>query len=257
MIRRLATTAALFLAAGCASSYTPPGPGADLASLGVTPEVQKANTPTDIAANFDRKPLARFPANIAVARIQAPNYASPTAQSFGGGAYSVVLTRDVEPEDAVKRLSKLPEIRGVAPVGRLILPAHFQSDRELRQAAATLQCDMLLVYTLDTSFHDRDVAKPISVITLGLSPTKVTNVTTTASAVLLDTRSGFVYGVAEASARKNGVASAWTTEGAIDGDRRRTETEAFEKLVGEVETMWKSVAQTFAPPTPARTAVGG
>ena len=254
MIRRLATTAALFLATGCASSYTPPGAGADLSNLGVTPEVQKANTPTDIAANFDRKPLARFPASIAVARIQAPQYRSNTAQSFGGGAYSVVLTRDVEPEDAVKRLSKLPQIHGVAPVGRLILPTHFRSDKELRQAAATLQCDMVLVYTLDTSFHDRDVAKPISVITLGLSPTQVTNVTTTASAVLLDTRNGFVYGVAEASARKSGVASAWTTESALDGDRRKTEAEAFEKLTGEIETMWQGVTRTFVPTTPAATA---
>jgi len=250
MIRRVSALAALFFAVGCASSYSAPGPGADLGALGVTPEMQQANTPADINANFNRKPLARFPANVAVVRIQAPNYSSPTSQSFGGGAYSVVLTRDVEPEDAIKRLAKLPDIRGIAPVGRLILPTHFKSDQELRQAAASLQCDMLLVYTLDTAFHDRDVAKPVSVITLGLSPTKVTNVTTTASAVLLDTRSGFVYGVAEASARKDGVASAWTTDDAIDADRKRTETQAFEKLVGEVETMWKGVAQTFATSAP-------
>jgi hypothetical protein len=116
---------------------------------------------------------------------------------------------------------------------------------------------MLLVYTLDTSFHDRDALKPLTVVTLGLSPTKVTSVTTTASAVLLDTRSGFVYGVAEASARKSGVASAWTTGDAIDADRKRTETEAFEKLVGEIETMWQGVSETFAHGTAPRPTLGG
>jgi hypothetical protein len=115
---------------------------------------------------------------------------------------------------------------------------------------------MLLVYTLDTSFHDRDALKPLTVVTLGLSPTKVTSVTTTASAVLLDTRSGFVYGVAEASARKSGVASAWTTGDAIDADRKRTETEAFEKLVGEIETMWQGVSETFAHGTAPRPTLG-
>jgi hypothetical protein len=256
MLKHMIATSIITLIAGCASYHAPGGP-ADLGAIGVTPEMQQANTPADIAANFNKQPLARFPANVAVVRIQATGYSSPTARGFGGGAYSVVLTRDVEPVDSVKRLSKLPDVRGVAPIGRLLLPNRFQSDQELRNAAAQLQCDMLLVYTLDTSFHDRDVAKPITVVTLGLSPTKVTNVTTTASAVLMDTRSGFVYGVAEASARKAGLASAWTSEDAIDGDRKRTETEAFEKLVGEIETMWQGVSQAFAHKGVAPAPFGG
>ena len=256
MLKHLISISIITMTTGCAAYHAPGGP-ADLATLGVTPEMQAANTPADIAAQFNKQPLARFPANVAVCRIQASGYASRTSQGFGGGAYSVILTRDVEPTDSVKRLSKLPEIRGIAPIGRLLLPTRFQSDQELRSAAAQLQCDMLLVYTLDTSFHDRDVARPLTVVTLGLSPTKVTSVTTTASAVLLDTRSGFVYGVAEASARKQGLASAWTSEDAIDGDRKRTETEAFEKLVGEIETMWQGVAHTFARTNSPRTTQGG
>jgi hypothetical protein len=214
--------------------------------MGITPEAQKAGTQEGIAAAFDKRPLAGFPANIAVARLQAPGYRSETAQGWGNGAYSIVLTRDVEPEDAVQRLTKMPMVRGVFPIGRMLLPTTLNSDKELREAAARLQADMVLIYTLDTSFHDRDFAKPISVVTLGLSPTKTTHVVTTASAVLLDTRNGFVYGVAEASARKAGVASAWTTESAIDADRQKTEAQAFEKLVGQVETMWSGVTREFA-----------
>ena len=37
-------------------------------------------------------------------------------------------------------------------------PAHLESDRELREAAARLKAAMLLLYTFDTSFHDNDGA---------------------------------------------------------------------------------------------------
>jgi hypothetical protein len=192
-------------------------------------------------------------------RIQAPGYRSPTAEGYGNGAYSIVLTRDVEPEDAIGRLSKLPHLRGIAPIGRLLLPTQLNSDKELRTAASQLQCDMLLVYTFDTTFHDRDLASPISVITLGLSPTQSTTVVTTASAVLLDTRNGYVYGVAEASAKRNGIATAWNTQSAIDGDRQKTEADAFSKLTGELETMWKGVVREVGPSSPrgARYPSGG
>jgi hypothetical protein len=259
MFNRLILSATIALLTGCAS-YHAPGRGADLSAMGVTAEAQKAGTPADINASFDKRPLANFPANIAVVRIQAPGYRSATAEGFGSGAYSIVLTRDVEPDDAIGRIAKLPMVRGVAPIGRLLLASQLNSDKELRLAAAQLQADLLLVYTLDTTFHDRDLASPLSVITLGLSPTQSTTVITTASAVLLDTRNGYVYGVSEASARKNGLATAWNTASAIDGDRQHTEAEAFGKLVGEVETMWKGVVQDYGPNAPrggARFGKGG
>ena len=246
MFTRLMAFTTFALLSGCAA-YHAPGRAADFRALGLTPEAQKAGTPMDINAGFDRKPLASFPAGVAVVRIQAPGYVSPTAQGFGSGAYSVVLTRDVEPDDAFTRLAKLPQVRGVAPIGRLLLPAQLNSDRELRNAAAQLQCDMLLVYTLDTTFHDRDLATPLSIVTLGLSPTQATNVVTTASAMLMDTRNGYIYGVAEASAKKDGLATAWNTGSAIDASRRQTETQAFGKLVGDIETMWKGVVQEVGP----------
>ena len=239
----------VIMVTGCAS-YHAPGRAADLGTLGVSPEAQKAGTPGDINASFDRRPLANFPAGVAVARIQAPGYRSPTAEGFGTGAYSIVLTRDIEPDSAVKRLGKLPMVRGVAPIGRLLMPAQLNSDKELRQAAAQLQADLLLVYTLDTTFHDRDLAAPLSVVTLGLFPSQATTVCTTASAVLMDTRNGYIYGVCESTAQKSGIASAWTSESAIDGDRKRTGTEAFQKLVGEIETMWTGVVQDYGPNAP-------
>ena len=135
MFTRLILSATFTMLTGCAAYHTP-GRGANLAAIGVSPEAQKAGASADINASFDKRPLANFPAGVAVVRIQAPGYSSPTAQGFGSGAYSIVLTRDIESDTDMQRLAKLPMIRGIAPIGRLLLPSRFQSDQELRSAAA-------------------------------------------------------------------------------------------------------------------------
>jgi hypothetical protein len=234
----------LVTAAGCAS-YSAPGPGANLAL--VTGVERDSLTDPNVQVAMDRKPLAEFPAGIAVVRVQAPHYRSHTAGSFGTGAFSVVTTRDVERDEQVERLAKLPQVSGIAPIGRLLLPPTLQSDKDLRRAAAQLNADMLLVYTLDTSFYVRDMAKPLSVISLGLSPNKQARVVTTASAVLMDTRNGYIYGMAEATERNERLASGWTSEDAIDAARLKTESQAFEKLVGALEKTWTDVVARHAP----------
>jgi hypothetical protein len=245
---------------GCAS-YAAPGGPADLAVMGVKPQLaadRAAQTDTSLQERFDRKPLAKFPAAVAVVRVQAPGYRSRTAASFGDGAYSVVTTRDVEKDEQFERLAKLDMINGVAPINRLLLPGRtLHSDAELRQAAATLQADMLLIYTLDTSFYVRDMAKPVSIVTLGLSPNQQARVTTTASAVLMDTRNGYVYGLAEASDSYNRLASAWTNADAIDAARIKTETAAFGKLCDALEKTWGQVVTRYAKPQGANASVGG
>src|SRR5207253_5599323 len=115
-----------------------------------------------------------WPASIAVARVQANGYVSRTAQGWGRGSYCIVTNRDVEKDAQFERLTKLPMVRGIAPIGRVLLMSTptLNSDAELRQAAATLQADMVLMYTLDTQFWVRDMAKPLTVISLGLSPSQ-------------------------------------------------------------------------------------
>src|SRR5262245_53908678 len=130
-------------AAGC-SHYVAPGRGADFSQVGLTHEGQKQATDFPMRQAFDRKPLARFPAAIAVARIQAPQYSSRTAQSWGDGAYSLVTTRDIEKPEQLKRLGQLPMISGIAPIGRLSLVGapRFESDEQLRLAAAQHGADI-------------------------------------------------------------------------------------------------------------------
>jgi hypothetical protein len=231
----------MLLGVGCAH-YATPGRGANMALLGVS----RAATDDDITRLLDKPPLASFPAGVAVARVQAPGYRSYTAQGWGHGAYCIVTTRDIERDEHFERLAGLPMVRGIAPLNRILLPGELNSDRELRQAAAMLHADVLLVYTIDTVFRVQDKAAPLSVITLGLSPNQQAQVVTTASAALLDTRNGYVYGVCEASESRTQLTSAWTSDSAVDDARRAAETAAFQELVDELDETWRGAVAEYA-----------
>lgn len=235
----------LSLAGGCAS-YATPGRGADLAQVGATEEARKILGDPSLRETLEKKPLAAFPTGIAVARIQASAYASRTTSGWGGGQYSVVFTRDVEKDEQFARLVKLPMVSGVAPVNRLLLPTKLENDMPLRGAAARLHADMLLIYTFDTAFFEDQMAQPLNVVTLGLSPTKTIKVSTTASAILIDTRNGYLYGLAEGTATRNKLTNAWMSSDAMDDARQKNEEEAFEKLVGEFEKTWTGVVKQYA-----------
>ena len=238
MRRSLAVVAlAVLSAGGCASSYVVPGGPAPLARM--------QQTDPSLRTSYEAKPAADFPAMVAVARLQSSGYHSRTANSYGYGQFSAVTTRDVESDADIARLSSMPGVRALAPVNRMLLPADLRSENDLRSAAARLRADVLLMYTFDTQFYIKNFAAPVSVVTLGLSPNERAYVTTTASAILVDTRTGFVYGGAETTASTDQAANAWTSDDAVDDSRRRTEKESFGKLVTELEKTWAGVVQQY------------
>ena len=234
----LAALLAASLSSGCAT-YTTPGVGMNIRNL--------AKADADIADLMKAEPAAVFPARIAVARVQASGYHSHGNSCYGNGMYCVVTTRDVEPADSYDRMSKLPLVSSVALMNRILLPRELTSARDLRQGAASLKADLLLVYTLDTAFHieNTDVG-PLALISLGFLPTKNAQVTATASAALLDVRTGFVYGVAEASATEAQRGTFWSSSDAVDNARKKAEAEAYVKLIGEIEKFWADVLSTHA-----------
>jgi hypothetical protein len=130
-------------------------------------------------------------------------------------------------------------------LSRLLLPNYLQSDKELRKAASRLQADMILIYTMDTDFYDSDASTPLSIITLGLAPTIQVRVITTISAMVMDTRTGYIYGVLEETARKEQAAAAFTTQNAFDQLRQKTEREAFEMFLDEFEVLWKNILNQY------------
>jgi hypothetical protein len=194
-----------------------------------------------------RRPTATFPVGIALARVQEPGYRSATTEGWGQGAYSIVTTRDVESAEQLARVSKLPLVHGVSPISRLLLPDQLDDDRPLRKAATAMNAQMLLIYTIGTTIHVEDMAKPVSVVTLGMSPTQQARVISTASALLVDSDTGYIYGSAEYTSKENQLASAWTNEAAIEQSRRRAEVEAFEGLVTEFEKLWPTILSRFGP----------
>lgn len=226
----------LLAVCGCANYRTP----------GEAAELQTFSNDVAIEAAFARKPAARFPANIATVRVQAADYSCYNTPTCGGGNYSVVLTRDVEDPEALMRAAQWPLVAGLAPLGRLLLPAQLRDDRELRNAAAKLHADMVLIYTFDTKFYESEMLKPIGLITLGLAPNTRIRIVSTASAILVDTRTGYIYGMAEATDRREDLSSAWDTESAVDDARSKAESAAFAKLVDELEKTWSAIVTTYA-----------
>ena len=133
----------------------------------------------------------------------------------------------------------MPMVAATAMLNRLVVPSELESDRELRLAAASLKADLLLVYSFDTTYRidGRDIG-PLGLITLGFLPINEAIVTTTASAALFDVRTGYVYGLAEATARETRAASAWTSQDAADDARVKAERRACAQLMDEVEVAW-------------------
>ncbi|CAM2785211.1 hypothetical protein [Rariglobus hedericola] len=227
----LILTLVLGFTTGC-STYITPGAKADL----------QAFSPASIEAGFATKPTHPFPASMATVRVQAPTYSNYYLRQNGGqygeGRYSVIMTREVETQAQVDRISALPQITGLVTLNRLLLPNKLESDRELREAAARLHADLIFLYTFDTAFIDKDAAKPLSVITLGLSPTRQITAVTTVSALLLDTRTGYIYSAYEVTERKAMLSTSWSSGESADEARRQTETRAFDKLVNELVASW-------------------
>lgn len=229
---------------GCAT-YTVPGGPANFNALGITEQQQIDMTEDTIAREMDRKPAASFPATIAVVRVQDRGYRSYGTYGYDYGGYSVVGVRETEMDTDLQQFAQLPMVRGVLPLNRLVIH-QIESERDLRESAARVQADMLLLYTFDTKFGVESTVPALGVITLGLFPNDEARVTSTASAALVDTRTGYIYMLAEATADTRQLANAWTSRDAVDQSRRRAERDAFEQLTEQIRRGWKDVAERFA-----------
>ena len=225
---------AIFIS-GCAT-YTTPGGGVQLSDL----------AETDINELMSKKPAASFPANISIARIQAPGYQTYRLSSYGAGRYSVVTAREIESESDFQYLSQLPQVEGLAPLNKILLPTNLDSIKSLREASARLKTDILLIYTFDTTFHAGEQKfAPLNVISLGVLKNKKVTVTTTVSAAFFDVRTEYLYGLSEATAKESKHASVWSTSSTVDDLRITTEKSAFQKLLPEIEKTWSGIISQY------------
>ena len=226
----------IFLNIGGCAKYVTPGSGVKLSKL------------SDASINelLAKQPAANFPANISVARIQAPDYRSYRVESYGTGRYSVVTTREVETESDFNQIASLPGIAGLAPLNRILLPENLDSVKALREASARLRTDILLIYTFDTSFHaGEQTFAPLNTISLGFLKNKKITVTTTVSAAFFDVRTEFLYGIAETTVKQEKQASVWSEASVVDDLRVLTERDAFQKLLPEIALTWSGIFKQY------------
>jgi hypothetical protein len=229
---------------GCGQRYITPGRGAKLMKLS-----QKSQYLTDsqMVDEDQLLPMARFPTHMAIIRVQESGYRSYSGEGYGEGNFSVVTTRDVEKDEHFDRLRRMVMVSGLAPMNRLLLPYHLQSDEDLRYAASRLKADILIIYTFDTNFRieDKEIG-PLGIITLGTLPNQQAKVTTTASAAFFDVRTGFVYGLADATASESRMASIWVSDKAVEESRIAAERKSFEMLLEEIQKAWKNIVEEYA-----------
>ncbi len=178
-------------------------------------------------------------------RIQESGYRSESAEGVGSGAYSVVTTRDIETEQDIDNLSKLRGVAGIVALNRLLLPKSFSSDLDLREASAKLQADAILIYTLATEFSDNNVIAPLTTLSLGLVPNKHYKINSTASAILMDTKTGYIYGALEEGDTRSGLTMAWGSASAIEAARKKAERAAYDKLLASFAPFWTRIYNRF------------
>lgn len=239
---------------GCQSHVVRPQ-GADMAVFGLKAdeETRRIQTDFDIEKVLDLKPLARFPATLAVVRVQSGASSSQShGMSYGRGAYSVVLTPTVETQPHLDTIRRLPQVDGVVRLNRLVLGPSTRTDKDLRTAAAKLHADLVLVYTINTEWTIDNDAEPLDVITFGLSKYKNVKVTSTATALLLGTHNGYIYATAEVARDKRYQDNAWRNSAQIEEAQEQLEQQAFDGLVESFVSSWPQVVDLYAVKKEAR-----
>jgi hypothetical protein len=227
----------VLLLGGCAAKYTTPAGGVSISDL----------TDESIEELLKVEPASPFPARITVVRVQAPGYISMTNTGYGTGRYSVITIRDVESDADFEKISALPMVSDVARINRLFLSPRLGSLKALREAAARLKTDLMLLYTIDTAFRvESRSLGPLSTISLGMLPNKKARVTSTTSGALIDVRTGYIYGVLENTKTEEQRTNMWNRKDAIDKARLKSEKASFQGFIDEYEDLWRDVINRYA-----------
>jgi hypothetical protein len=224
-------------------------PGADFRALGIADP--PAQIDPAVADRLGRQPASAFPAVVAAMRIQGPGFREGDRRGLwapADGKAVVVTVRDVERQEDFDRLAKLPLVSAVIPVNGLAAPSRISSETDLRAAAGSVHADLLLLYTIDTTWRTETTLPLVGGLTLGAFPNRSAVVTSTAAGALLDVRTGYVYTLAEATNHQEQIANTWTSDSAVDQTRRRTERKAFEGLLDSFERSWPRVVACACPP---------
>lgn len=209
----------LFLNGGC--HYDTPA----TYSLPVTPGPSGA-----IQENSNARPTVRFPARVAVARIES-----------SGGGFRMIPETDVEQSEHAAAASALPGVAGIVSLNRVALVSSVKSYRELDTEARKVGADLVAVYRFETSERSNDLFIPLSIATLGLAPTNTFTTVATATLIVRDARTGYLYGVLEESATDKGLTAGMDVYNAQERSKQHAKKEALDKLTEKLPRFWETV----------------
>jgi hypothetical protein len=182
-----------------------------------------------LARAFDAKPALRFPSTIALA-----------TNDHGTRDHLRALSAHGKFDD----LKSLPQIADVVPLSSLLYSTGTKPDLAMREAAARVHADAVLIVTTETNATDGRLFAPLTELSLGLFPNKRYELIATALAALVDVRTGYVYGTLEQSRARSGLTMTWGSDDVIAHARAAAEREALGKLFGEFPAFWRGVVQT-------------
>lgn len=230
----IASAFAVILCVGCASYVTPGGPA---------PLAQLAGANTSDAA---QQPSPQFPLRMVAVRLQASDYRSLSATGFGKGQFSVIAPPELLTPTQVQALAQWPGVSRAATFDTALLPDAFDALADLRLAAAKTQADVLLVYTIATTFDvDGHKLQADSKLKLGDKPDADASVTSTASLAFVDVRTGYVYATTQADATVGNLGEAWHSDAALDAKRKTAEQQAFAALLTAARESWSGILSRY------------
>jgi len=224
----------VFVLSGCAPFYTVPNDAADFAALGLLPP----ESAEEITAALERQPAAHFPATLATVRLQ------------GRGNSWVINLRTVEGAGDMDNLASMPGIREVIPLSQIVCPGQVSRLETLRSAAASVRADLVLVYTFESTSTSEPTIPLLGLLSLGILPNEIARATSTGSGALVDTRTGYIYGLTEATRKEYRITNAWNVRDAMESSMEGAQGRACKDLVAQVEKLWDGVLARYGKDLP-------
>ncbi|QJE98659.1 hypothetical protein [Luteolibacter luteus] len=220
LLPKLLLPACVISLMACNEYYTPPS-----TSLPMTQGPSGA--PQD---NPHARPTVRFPARVAVARIE----------KSGDSFHLVSGANEEDPAHAAKAAS-LPGVRAFVPLNRVALTGSVKSYRELDREALKMGADILAVYRYDTDVAVNDAFEPLTLATLGFAPTIKHETSSVVTLIVRDARTGYVYGVLEERADRGGVTTGMTLYGSERNAKKFTRKQAMDRLMERLPGFWNGI----------------
>ena len=221
----IALAAALSLS-GCAAKYI------NSPAVARAREAKRAEFSDPLIARAtNAKPTMQFPATIAIAANDQTVREHIRALSALG---------------KLDGLDSLPQLARTVIVSPVVVgdtdPEHrISADLRLREAAAKLHADAVLIIANESQLTDGNLVAPLTALSLGLFPNKRYELISTAFAALVDTRTGYIYGTNEKSRARTGLTMSWGSDDVIHRARSKAEREAMEKLFADFPAFWRGI----------------